>query len=92
MPWIQRDSEGGARLSRTFYFKDYAQVLAFVARVGKLAETYKHHPRMIVTHLAVTVEWWTHDTGSVEPADHFMSRLTDDLWWGAVSRKVKCNC
>ena len=40
--WILRDD--ARRIERTFRFRNFREALAFVQRVGKLAETEGHHP------------------------------------------------
>ena len=38
----------GKRISRTFVFEDFMQVIRFVNRLAKLAESMNHHPDMAI--------------------------------------------
>ena len=40
--WVLRDD--ARRIERTFRFRNFREALAFVQRVGELAETEGHHP------------------------------------------------
>ena len=47
-------------LERTFDFDDFRGSLAFVNRVGELAEAENHHPDIAIHYNKVTLRWWTH--------------------------------
>ncbi len=59
--WDERD---GA-LSKDFRFKDFAEALAFVNRVGQLAEQADHHPDIDIRWNTVTLRLSTHSAGNV---------------------------
>ena len=61
------------RLAATFAFADFATALAFVNRVGALAEAADHHPRMILEWGRAKVEWWTHAIGGLHRNDFIMA-------------------
>ena len=52
-------------LYRKFTFADFSEALAFIVRVGLVAEAAGHHPKIMNTWN--TVELWlsTHDAGDV---------------------------
>jgi 4a-hydroxytetrahydrobiopterin dehydratase len=64
-----RWSEVDDALERTFEFADFRQALAFVNRVGELAEAANHHPDIAVNYNRVTLRWWTHTAGGITDRD-----------------------
>jgi len=66
-------------LQRELRFKDFAQALAFVNRVGELAEREGHHPDIEIHWNEVTLRWWTHVAGSVTERDHELAALSNQL-------------
>ncbi|WP_354698253.1 Putative pterin-4-alpha-carbinolamine dehydratase [Paraconexibacter sp. AEG42_29] len=73
-------TEGDA-LTRDREFADFAQALAYVNRVGALAEEQNHHPDILLhgwNKVRLTLS--THDAGgTVTDADHAMAAAIDDL-------------
>src|SRR5262249_37642908 len=47
-------------LERTFELDSFVAALAFVNRVGELAEAENHHPDIAINYNRVTLRWWTH--------------------------------
>ena len=62
-------SEVNGALERTFSFADFRMALAFVNRVGELAESENHHPDIQLGYGRVTLRWWTHTAGGVTERD-----------------------
>ena len=58
------EEEGGA-LRRDFTFSDFAEALAFVNRVGEVAEQVNHHPDIDIRWSTVTLRLSTHSKGNV---------------------------
>ena len=58
------EEQAGA-LSRDFFFEDFVEALAFVNRVGDLAEQANHHPDIDIRWNTVTLRLSTHSAGSV---------------------------
>jgi 4a-hydroxytetrahydrobiopterin dehydratase len=77
--WTIVEVEGVPRLQRTFRFKSYPETLAFVQRVGELAEEEGHHPAMTVEWGKVRVAWWTHAIEWLNRNDFIMAAKTDAL-------------
>jgi len=73
--WRERD---GA-LEREFRFKDFAGALAFVNRVGELAERENHHPDIAIHWDRVTLRWWTHVADAVTERDQELAAKTNEL-------------
>ena len=66
-------------LQREFQFKDFAEALAFVNRVGELAEREGHHPDIEVHWNRVTLRWWTHIRDAVTEWDYELAALSNGL-------------
>ncbi len=60
----------GGRLRRTWKFPDFVSALAFVNRLGALAEEVGHHPNITLTWGHVGVDLWTHDVGGLTECDY----------------------
>ncbi len=54
----QLNKEG--HLERLYTFPDFAQALAFVNKVGAVAEAEGHHPDLLLAWGKCKVEIWTH--------------------------------
>jgi 4a-hydroxytetrahydrobiopterin dehydratase len=72
-----REVEGA--LEREFHFRDFAEALAFVNRVGELAEAENHHPDVEIRWSRVTLRWWTHVANAVTERDVELARRTNEL-------------
>ena len=59
----------GQEIRRTFQFGDFAGALAFVNRVGALAEAAGHHPDIDIRYSRVTLALTTHDAGGLTARD-----------------------
>jgi 4a-hydroxytetrahydrobiopterin dehydratase len=78
--WKIVEVEGVPRLRRTFRFPVYREGLAFVQRVGDLAEAEGHHPVITVEWGKVRVSWWTHSTKGLLHNDFIMAAKTDNVF------------
>jgi 4a-hydroxytetrahydrobiopterin dehydratase len=63
--WVEVDDA----LERTFSFPGFPDALAFVNRVGELAEAENHHPDIAIHYNRVTLRWWTHTAGAITDRD-----------------------
>ena len=66
-------------LERVFTFDDFVGALAFVNRVGVLAEEENHHPDLAISWNRVTVRWWTHTAGGITERDRDLAAQTGEL-------------
>ncbi len=71
--WSIVSVAGMDRLLAEYRFPDFAQALAFVDRVGALAEAADHHPRLVLEWGRVEVQWWTHSIGGLHENDFIMA-------------------
>ena len=72
--------EEGARIRRRFELKDFRAALAWVNRVGMLAEEHDHHPDFHLTGWnRVELVLWTHTAGGLTVNDFAMATQIDEL-------------
>jgi 4a-hydroxytetrahydrobiopterin dehydratase len=67
------------RLSKRFGFPDFAAALAFVNRVGEIAEKHDHHPDVAFGWGYAEIELTTHDRGGLTAFDFAVARAVDAL-------------
>ncbi len=79
-------NEVDGALEREFRFADFAEALAFVNRVGELAEAEGHHPDIAIHWNRVTLRWWTHVQDAITERDHELARLTNEVAGGDTPR------
>lgn len=72
----------GHHLARTFTFADFADALAYVNRVGAMAEEQNHHPDLALSWGKVTVEVWTHKIGGLSESDFVFAAKAEALHGG----------
>lgn len=72
-------TEVDGALERTFRFRDFAEALAFVNRVGAAAEQANHHPDVSIHWNTVTLRWWTHVENAITERDLELARRTNEL-------------
>jgi 4a-hydroxytetrahydrobiopterin dehydratase len=72
-------SEVDGALERTFQFENFVAALAFVNRVGDLAEAENHHPDIAIHYNRVTLRWWTHTAGGITDRDRALAEKTSGL-------------
>jgi 4a-hydroxytetrahydrobiopterin dehydratase len=80
--WIaqHRGWEGDDKgITKRFTFPDFSSALAFVVRVGCLAEKKNHHPDIELTWGRCRVAWSTHDAGGVTELDLAAGEATDSF-------------
>ena len=67
----------GRAIARTYRFGDFRGALAFVNRVGELAERQQHHPDIDIRYNEVTLSVWTHDAGGLTERDFRLAAAID---------------
>ena len=74
--WHQIDNS----LQKEFEFTDFEQALAFVNKVGELAQQMDHHPDIFLhNYNKVRVTLSTHETGGVSDKDMQLSQKIDRI-------------
>ena len=66
-------------LERSFEFDDFRGALAFVNRIGELAESENHHPDIAIHYSKVTLRWWTHTAGGITDRDRELAEKSSAL-------------
>jgi 4a-hydroxytetrahydrobiopterin dehydratase len=66
-------------LVRTFLFKDFHASLAFVNKVGDLAEDAGHHPDIDIRYNKVRLALVTHDAGGITQKDFDLAAAADKI-------------
>ncbi len=64
-------------LSKEFTFKNFTEALAFVNRVGDVAEEQNHHPDLYLAWGKVRVEIWTHKINGLTESDFIFAAKAD---------------
>lgn len=64
-------------LSKTVTFPDFAGALAFVNRVGAVAEQQGHHPDIYLSWGKVRVDTWTHKIDGLTESDFILAAKID---------------
>ena len=72
--------ENGARLERGFSFETFATALAFVNRVGDVAEQEGHHPDIRFGWGYANVLFYTHKIGGLHENDFIMAAKVNELY------------
>lgn len=67
----------GPRLSKTWNFPDFATALAFVNRVGVVADAEDHHPDITLSWGRVGIALWTHAANGLTENDFIVAAKAD---------------
>jgi len=70
---------GEHHLTKTWKFKDFASALAFVDRVGVMAQAQRHHPDVYLAWGTVRIEIWTHKIDGLTESDFVFAAKCDAL-------------
>jgi len=77
-------SEVDGALQREFRFANFAEALAFVNRVGELAEAENHHPDVELGWGRVVLRWRTHSADAITDRDRELAAKSGALSTEAV--------
>lgn len=66
-------------LQKHYEFPDFAQALAFVNKVGEVAEQEGHHPDIYLTWGKVGIEIYTHKVDGLTESDFILAAKLDEL-------------
>ena len=70
---------GNDKLSKRFEFKNFAESLDFVNRVGRIAERHDHHPDILFGWGYAEFFITTHDRGGLTDFDFALAREIDAI-------------
>jgi 4a-hydroxytetrahydrobiopterin dehydratase len=79
-------------LVKSYEFPDFKSALAFVDRVGAMAEEQGHHPDLYLAWGKVRVEVWTHKIDGLTESDFVFSAKCDGLATRLQARGVNSGC
>lgn len=66
-------------LEKEFRFRNFREALAFVNRIGALAEQQGHHPDIYLAWGLVKVLVWTHKINGLTESDFVFAAKTDEI-------------
>ena len=66
-------------LEKEWRFRDFAEALAFVNRVGAMADAQNHHPDVFLAWGRVRVAIWTHTIDGLTESDFVFAAKCDAL-------------
>lgn len=66
-------------LEKEFRFRNFAEALAFVNRVGAMAEAQSHHPDIFLAWGRVRITIWTHKIDGLTESDFVFAAKCDAL-------------
>jgi len=69
----------GHHVTRAFKFKNFVDALAFVNKVGALAEQQGHHPDIFLAWGKAEVTTWTHSINGLSESDFILAAKIDRL-------------
>ena len=69
----------GHHIVRTFTFPDLKQALAFVNKVGAIAEEQGHHPDILLGWGKAEVTTWTHKINGLTESDFILAAKIDGI-------------
>ncbi len=72
-------SRKGETIERSWMFKDFPEALAFINKLGGLAEAANHHPDIYNSWNRVKLRLTTHDRGGLTDRDFDLARKIDRL-------------
>ena len=73
-------SDDGKMIRRKYKFKDFVTAMAFLQKVGNLAEEEGHHPDLhLISYRNAVVELTTHALGGLSANDFIVAAKIDKL-------------
>lgn len=75
-------------LSVEYFFTDFANALAYVNKVGAMAEEQGHHPDIALGWGKVGLTVWTHKIDGLTESDFIFAAKASDLAKNATGRQV----
>lgn len=72
-------SLNGQEIEKNFEFNTFKESLAFVNKVGELAEKHEHHPDIIISYNFVRLTLTTHSAKTLTQKDFALAEEIDKL-------------
>jgi 4a-hydroxytetrahydrobiopterin dehydratase len=67
------------RIMKSFTFPDFKAALAFVNKVGEIAESQGHHPDILLSWGKAEITTWTHKIDGLSESDFILAAKIDKL-------------
>lgn len=67
--WALKDG----KLVREFKFRNFREALAFINKIGEIAEAQNHHPEIVNSYNTVMLKCQTHDSDSITIQDYALA-------------------
>ena len=67
------------RIVKSFMFLDFKAALAFVNKVGEVAESQGHHPDILLSWGKAEITTWTHKIDGLTESDFILAAKIDKL-------------
>lgn len=77
--WQIQTEQGIEQLYKAYQFKNFVQALEFTNKVGELAESEAHHPKIVTQWGEVTLIWWTHKIKGLHKNDFICAAKSDQV-------------
>ncbi len=68
------------QLNHEFNFKDFEQAMAFLNRIGDIAEAVVRYLAILTEWGEVTVTWWSHNIKGLHKIDLILAARTDEVY------------
>ena len=75
-------SRRGDTLTKTYTFEKFADGIAFVGRVAKIADEMDHHPDIDIRYTKILMSLSTHDAGGITQSDLNLAERTESATHG----------
>lgn len=69
----------GHHITKVFKFPDFLQALAFVNKVGAVAQAQGHHPDILLSWGKAEITTWTHSINGLTESDFILAAKIDRL-------------
>ncbi len=66
-------------ISKTYKFPNFVKALAFVNKVGGIAEEQGHHPDIFLTWGKASIKTWTHKIVGLTESDFILAAKIDEI-------------
>ena len=89
--WNNCQYDGVDHLEKQYEFKKYSRALAYLNAIAALAESYVHHPRLVLEWGKLTVAWGTHESeegSGVLDLDRALASRCDQLYEAIQKRPI----
>ncbi len=77
--WALAAAKPPLKIAKTFKFKNFKEVMAFLNKVAAVAEEEGHHPDIEASYKTATLIFWTHAINGLSENDFIMAAKVNAL-------------